>query len=180
MHQIVSAMCADHRLRPSLPCDRFRPNPPLRILYRGGAGAGRAGGATAGLCSAEGSVGESDNGAADVERRRFDGAGVGAGTGGAMVAAASRALDFRSLISMRRRCGTLAGTPSIAKVSSVFMSCAPERGMILNVPSSLFCLRTLTTDTARANPKPALSAGMSFPTSVLLFKTESRSRSRLD
>ena len=44
---------------------------------------------------------------------------------------ASCTLDLRSLISIRRRSRISPGIPVIARVSSVFTSCAPESGMSL-------------------------------------------------
>ena len=83
--------------------------------------------------------GRSDTGALEAAGRGFNGAtgargvtpDVGAGRGSAILAVASWGLDFRSRISKRRRCWMLAGIPSVAKVSSVLTSCAPERGRIL-------------------------------------------------
>ena len=58
---------------------------------------------------------------------------IGAGPigAGAILALASRGTDLRSRISMRRRCGMSPGVPSMASVSSVFTSCAPDKGISL-------------------------------------------------
>ena len=108
--------------------------------------------------------------------------GLGLGTGGgvvlaggdAMVAVTSRGTDFRNRISMRRRCGSSRGAPSIASVSSEFTSCAPDSGKSLYSANNGLCRSTLTTDTALANPSPALSAG----TRVAIFEVPLRTEGR--
>jgi hypothetical protein len=99
---------------------------------------GRITGGAADLGGEDGCRGNRDMGAG-AAGRGFTGAAAARGVtsgarlrvGCAMLAVTSRALDLRSRISIRRRSGIFADIPSIASVSSVFTSCAPESGMIL-------------------------------------------------
>jgi len=99
---------------------------------------------------------------------------------GSAVIATSCGVDLRSRISMRRLSRILAGTPDVAKVSPVLMSCAPERGSNLYFAREEFCRRTLTTDTALATPNPALSEGGTVAMLAEPFRTGTKSRSRFD
>jgi len=89
-------------------------------------------------------------------------------------------LDFRIRISIRRRSRTSPCSCQRVSLPSVSMSWAPDSGRMRKAPSRASEANILTTASARASPRPALSAHCRTPASIPPKVTDDKWRSRFE
>src|SRR5260221_6228835 len=94
--------------------------------------------------------------------------------------AAGAQLDFRIRISIRRRSRTSPCSCQRVSLPSVSMSWAPDSGRMRKAPSRASEANILTTASARASPRPALSAHCRTPASIPPKVTDDKWRSRFE